>query len=74
MRTRTTSEAITLGRLAQLVVTCVEKFLLKDDILVDDRYSNWRIGRSNGISPENVVFIGVVAVSAGSIMPVLRLA
>ncbi|KAI0060972.1 hypothetical protein BV25DRAFT_1827196 [Artomyces pyxidatus] len=74
LRTRTTSAAITLGRLAQLVATRVEKFLLEGKVLVESRSPEWRIGGPNGISPENIVLVGVVSVSGGSIMPILRLA
>ncbi|KAH9034657.1 hypothetical protein EDB84DRAFT_56118 [Lactarius hengduanensis] len=69
-------EPIKLPRLVQLVASGVDRFLRQEHgPITDDSFPQWKIG--NGpydISPASIVLVGVVAVSSGSIMPIMRLA
>ncbi|KAI0255854.1 hypothetical protein BJV78DRAFT_1279084 [Lactifluus subvellereus] len=69
-------EPITLPRLVQLVASGVERFLQHEHgPVVDHSFPQWRIGDGPyGVSPARIVLVGVVAVSSGSIMPIMRLA
>jgi len=67
-------EPITLPRLVQLVASGVDRFLRQDHgPITDPSFPEWRIGDRPYISPGRIVLVGVVAVSSGSIMPIMRL-
>ncbi|KAI0272474.1 hypothetical protein BC834DRAFT_348909 [Gloeopeniophorella convolvens] len=69
-------EPITLPRLVQLVASGVDRFLRYEHGQVTDHsYPEWVIGQGHhGISASDVELVGVMAVSMGSIMPIMRLA
>jgi len=69
-------EPIMLPRLVQLIASGVDRFLRQEHgPVIDPSFPQWRIGNGPyNISPVNIVLVGVVAVSSGSIMPILRLA
>ncbi|KAI9511604.1 hypothetical protein F5148DRAFT_1280696 [Russula earlei] len=69
-------EPITLPRLIQLVASGVDRFLRQEHepITTHPSFFEWKIGNYPAISPDRIVLVGVVAVSSGSIMPILRLA
>ncbi|KAH9975928.1 hypothetical protein BGW80DRAFT_1295375 [Lactifluus volemus] len=69
-------EPITLPRLVQLVASGVDRFLRHEHgPIVDPSLLVWRIGDGPyDVSPSRIVLVGVVAVSSGSIMPIMQLA
>ncbi|KAI0069308.1 hypothetical protein BV25DRAFT_123565 [Artomyces pyxidatus] len=68
---------ITLARLAQHVAAKVAKFIeihQSAHVPINQAYAEWRVGSGpNDIKPSDIILVGVVSVSKGSIMPILRL-
>jgi len=66
-------EPIALPRLVQLVASGVTRFLQQEHKpTFPPSFPEWRIGNYPLISPDRIVLVGIVAVSCGSIMPILR--
>ncbi|KAI0066295.1 hypothetical protein BV25DRAFT_1913052 [Artomyces pyxidatus] len=73
LRTRS-SEPVTLAMLVRRVAEKVELFMKSSKVSVTKAYPEWNIGSGPcKVAPADVIVIGVVTVSEGSIEPILQL-